>query len=96
MAKLRISQLNLAGSKLFADRESFLQELAEDELAAIAGGFLQLSLDNLSSLSPTSSNFNYFGVQGSAVSGLGNGMNNNTVNGQTHNAHSVGNFNTAG
>ncbi|MBE9168979.1 hypothetical protein IQ238_16145 [Pleurocapsales cyanobacterium LEGE 06147] len=96
MAQIRISGLNSAGSELFADGESFLQELAEDELAAIAGGFLKINLSNLSILSEQSFDFNYFRAQGTAVSGLGNSVNNNTINGQTYNANSVSNINTPG
>ena len=38
MAKLKLSELSPAGSELFRDSESFLEELSDRELDLIAGG----------------------------------------------------------
>lgn len=38
MAKLKISELNPAGSELFQDSENFLEELSDRELNLVAGG----------------------------------------------------------
>ncbi|AFZ24505.1 hypothetical protein Cylst_2275 [Cylindrospermum stagnale PCC 7417] len=39
MAKLRINELKTAGSELFEDSETFLDELNNDELVNALGGF---------------------------------------------------------
>jgi hypothetical protein len=38
MANITISDLRSAGSDLFADSESFLQELTEQEIGGVLGG----------------------------------------------------------
>ncbi len=111
MAKVRICELNPAGSEFFKDPESFLHALEEDELAAIAGGLIEfnssnLDLSNIRNLTiqtRNSFNFNYFRNQGGEGNGVSNTVNNNsvnqgvdyTINGQGYNANSNSNFNSA-
>lgn len=38
MAKLKITELNPAGSELFQDSENFLEELSDRELGLVVGG----------------------------------------------------------
>ena len=95
MVKIYISELNPAGSELFIDAESFLEELAEDELAAIAGGFLNINLSKLTIVFTKSFDLDYLRARGYEVNGLSNSVNNNTVNNQTYNANSASNINTA-
>lgn len=89
MAKVRICELNPAGSEFFKDPESFLHALEEDELAAIAGGLLEFYSSNLVDLSNiknltvqtrNSFNFNYFRNRGGEGNGVSNTVNNNSVN----------------
>ncbi len=71
MASIKISELRPAGSELFQDSESFLNELTDREMLGIEGGFTGIAFNNGQSIS----------VQ--------------TVNGNTANANSFGNANTA-
>ncbi|ARV61415.1 hypothetical protein BZZ01_24810 [Nostocales cyanobacterium HT-58-2] len=70
MAIIKISELRPAGSELFQDSESFLNELTEQETVGLEGGFA----------------FN--GTLGISISAQ-------TVNGNTINANTAGNINTA-
>ncbi|HLP91839.1 MAG TPA: hypothetical protein VK184_25030 [Nostocaceae cyanobacterium] len=38
MAKLKINELQVTGAELFADAETFLNDLSEDELKGAMGG----------------------------------------------------------
>ena len=38
MASIKISDLNISGSSLFMDSESFLDELSYDDLTGVKGG----------------------------------------------------------
>ncbi|MBE9181621.1 hypothetical protein IQ268_23950 [Oculatella sp. LEGE 06141] len=77
MASINISELNPAGSGLFHDSESFLNELSDSQTMELVGagrkkggGFL-------------------------AYSNLGISISAQSVNGNTVNANTYGNFNTA-
>lgn len=39
MAAIQINDLRPVGSELFNDSESFLQELSQDDIATVLGGF---------------------------------------------------------
>lgn len=44
MASIKINELRPAGSELFQDSESFLNELTNEELGTVEGGLLSLTL----------------------------------------------------
>jgi hypothetical protein len=39
MSNIDLTQLNAVGEELFEDKESYLHELAEDEMGIVGGGF---------------------------------------------------------
>jgi hypothetical protein len=81
MTSIQISELHPIGFELFHDDESFLDNLTDDEIRSITGGFLSLVVTahfRYPRLLPQST-YNYH-----VISALGNSVNNNTINGQTH------------
>jgi hypothetical protein len=44
MATIRITDLNVAGSTLFLDEESFLEELSDEQIGLTHGGFTVFAL----------------------------------------------------
>jgi hypothetical protein len=44
MASIKIHDLRPAGSELFNDSESFLNELSEGEISTVEGGLISLTL----------------------------------------------------
>ena len=72
MANITLTELHIAGSELFQDSESFLNELTEKEMSGLEGGLF----------------FAFNGTFGVSVSAQ-------TVNGNTVNANTLGNINTA-
>ncbi|MBE9181624.1 bacteriocin [Oculatella sp. LEGE 06141] len=92
MASINVSNLHPAGSELFCDSESFLNELTDEELTEIEGGYR----NHFSAKIPrrllrllrrrTRTNFAALNVNGFSS--------NNSINGQTMNAQTVGNENT--
>jgi bacteriocin-like protein len=92
MASIKISELHPAGSELFQDSESFLNELTDDEMESVEGG---LDLKKvLAKLSLPLSELAKLNFAQTIVSMRGNGVNNNTINGQSINARTAGNANT--
>lgn len=92
MAVIDISELNPAGSQLFQDSESFLNELTDDEIVGVEGGlnltnYLKQLSFNLADLTKLKSAQTILGIQGNSVR-------NNTINGQTYNARTANNVNT--
>lgn len=47
MATIRITDLNVAGSTLFLDEESFLDELSDEQIGLTHGGFTLFPLIGL-------------------------------------------------
>ena len=78
MASIQISELSPAGSKLFQDSESFLNELSDSDIQSIKGG----------ATIATAMNNSFFN------NGVGNAENNRNINGQGVNAVSAQNYNT--
>lgn len=98
MTEIKISNLHPAGSELFQDLESFLDELTTDETALIRGGIACSDLMNLlvalSLLHP-----NYLAVNNrqageSIATVYGNSLNNNSIVNQSLNAQTAANLNT--
>lgn len=92
MAVIDISELHPAGSQLFQDSESFLNELTDDEIVGLEGGlnltdYLKQLSFNLADLTKLKSAQTILGIQGNSVR-------NNTINGQTYNARTANNVNT--
>jgi bacteriocin-like protein len=46
MSDLNINDINSTGAELFADSESFLQELSDDEMMNISGGLMVASTES--------------------------------------------------
>lgn len=99
MPTIQISNLHPTGYELFQGTESFLDELGTDEVEGVRGGCyglnhqeLLLLLEKFSIATPD--RHHYQGEQ-TLVGIYGNGINNNTVNGQTYNAYTAANVNTA-
>lgn len=44
MSSIKVNDLSPAGSELFQDDESFMNELTNDELGSVQGGLLSLTL----------------------------------------------------
>ena len=82
MAAIKITELHPAGSELFQDSESFLNELTDDEMGSIEGGwlgeFLAKIFGELSDLANVQSAQNSVSYQ-TIVSVRGNTINKNTV-----------------
>ncbi|MBE9168977.1 hypothetical protein IQ238_16135 [Pleurocapsales cyanobacterium LEGE 06147] len=78
MANIQLSELNPAGSELFQDSENYLNELNEQEMGHVVGGYTFAASKAQSGV----------GITGISVSAQSN-------NGNTVNANTYGNFNTA-
>lgn len=85
MADIKIFEL--AGSELFHDSESFLNELTEAETVSVEGGLdLVKALAVISVQTPDLDKLKSYQT---VVSIKGNSINNNTINGQTINGQGV-------
>lgn len=94
MAIIKICELQPAGSDLFHDSESFLNELTNDALKTIEGGINFNLAKFLAVLSIKITDLGKLKSYQTVISVKGNSVNNNTINGQTINGHSASNVNT--
>ncbi len=91
MAGIKITELSPAGSELFQDSESFLEDMLNDELGNIRGGYsyiqYQLLLQILNRLTAVTIQLPVSSIQTVAS----NSVNNNTINSAGNNAIGIGN-----
>ncbi len=79
MATIEIFEMHPAGSELFHDSESFLDELRDSHADSVKGGCYNLGFEKNGQ---------------TIISVQSNSFNNNTINGQSINAVSVTNYNS--
>ncbi len=101
MAGIKITELSPAGSELFQDSESFLEDMLNDELGSIRGGYsymqYQLLLQILNRLTAVTIQLPVSSIQTVTSNSANNNtfrIGNNIANGLTINGLSHSNVNT--
>ncbi|KYC38061.1 hypothetical protein WA1_37540 [Scytonema hofmannii PCC 7110] len=78
MANIEIQNLQLAGSELFQDSESFLNEMSDSEIWSVQGG---LTLDTLVFSLPDTISDPLAGASVGTASGITSGLTSGTIGG---------------